>query len=231
MRVRKFEGFWQVTLLPGVFPVSVYLVEEQDGLTLVDTGLPFMASGILRVTGRLGRPIRRIVLTHGHMDHAGGLDRLKDSLPDARVASSSREAVLLSGDLSLRPGESPSGKNPPGSWVKARTTPDDLLEDGDSVGPLTAVATPGHTPGHMAYFHEPSGAVFAGDAFQVQGGLGVAGQPRPWFPFVAPATWNKTLALSSARRLAELPVRYLAATHGDVLADPVPAMLRAIEAN
>jgi len=225
VRVRAFDGFWQVTLLPRVFPVSVYLVEEPDGLTLIDTGLPQMATGILRATARIGQPIRRIALTHSHLDHAGGLDRLRAALPDAVVACSAREAPLLAGDLSLRPGEPPAlGGVLPGRWVSARTAPDQMLVDGEKWGSLTAVATPGHTPGHMAYYHDPSGAVFAGDAFQVRGGLAVAGQHRPTFPFVARATWNAMLALASGRRLARLPVRWLAAAHGQVLVNPVPAM-------
>jgi len=232
MRVRRFDGFWQVTWLPRGFPISVYLVEEPDGLTLIDAGLPVMATGLLRAAGRIGHPIRRIALTHSHLDHAGGLDRLKDTLPDVVVVCSEREAPLVAGDLSLRAGEPPAvGGVLPGRWAAARTSPDRALIDGDELGSLTAIATPGHTPGHMAYFHEPSGAVFAGDAFQVRGGLAVAGQHRPLFPFVARATWNTALALASGRHLASLPVRYLATAHGEVLADPVPAMLDAIGAD
>jgi len=225
MRVRAYEGFWQVTMLPRAFPISVYLVHDPDGLTLVDTGLPSMADGILRAADRLDRPIRRIALTHSHLDHAGALDRLKAALPDAVVACSAREAPLLAGDLSLQPGEPPAVAGVlPGRWVAARTVPDQILGDGDKLGSLTVVATPGHTPGHVAYFHEPSGAVFAGDAYQVRGGLAVAGQPRPLFPFVGRATWSAALALTSGQRLVRLPVRYLAAAHGEVLVDPVRAM-------
>lgn len=56
----------------------------------------------------------------------------------------------------------------------------------------------------------------------------MAGDPRPLFPFVAMATWDNHLAIDSARRIAELPLRYLATGHGRVLADPADQLANAI---
>ena len=66
--------------------VNAYLVEEEDGLTLVDTMLPRSEKQILAAAQALGAPIRRIVLTHAHGDHIGSLDALAAALPDARVS-------------------------------------------------------------------------------------------------------------------------------------------------
>jgi len=99
VRVKQLGRCWQVTTFPGVFPVNAYLIDEGDQLTLVDTGLPLSASGILRAAARIGRPITRIALTHAHQDHAGAVDRLVEALPQAEVACSRREAPLLAGDL------------------------------------------------------------------------------------------------------------------------------------
>ncbi|HZB76789.1 MAG TPA: MBL fold metallo-hydrolase, partial [Solirubrobacteraceae bacterium] len=63
--------------------VNAYLVEEDDGLTLIDTALPRSEKAILAAAERLGRPIVRIVLTHAHQDHIGSLDALHAALPDA----------------------------------------------------------------------------------------------------------------------------------------------------
>lgn len=54
--------------------VNCYLIEDQDGVTLVDAGLPSMWSMVLESLGRLGRrpdEVKALVLTHGHFDHVG----------------------------------------------------------------------------------------------------------------------------------------------------------------
>ena len=65
--------------------VNAFLVEEDDGLTLVDTTLPRSEKAILAAAGKLGRPIVRIVLTHAHQDHIGSLDALAAQLPGVEV--------------------------------------------------------------------------------------------------------------------------------------------------
>ena len=60
--------------LVGRLPINSYFVREDDGLTLVDANLPGRATRIVEIAMRLELPIRRIVLTHAHMDHTGSLD-------------------------------------------------------------------------------------------------------------------------------------------------------------
>ena len=85
--------------------VNAYLVEEDDGLTLIDTALPRSEKAIRAAAERLGRPIVRIVLTHAHQDHIGSLDALHALVPDAEVLVSARDARLLAKDMTLEPGE------------------------------------------------------------------------------------------------------------------------------
>src|SRR5207244_12660350 len=77
--------------------VNCYLVREEDGLTLIDTGMSGQAQSIIQAAQQLGLPIVRIVLTHAHTDHVGSLDALHETLPDAQVAISARDARFLSG--------------------------------------------------------------------------------------------------------------------------------------
>ncbi|HMQ34509.1 MAG TPA: MBL fold metallo-hydrolase, partial [Chloroflexaceae bacterium] len=66
----------QLATLPRLFPVNAYMVREEDGLTMIDAGLPGNARKYLAAAAGLGAPIRRIVLTHAHADHMGSLDAL-----------------------------------------------------------------------------------------------------------------------------------------------------------
>lgn len=223
---RHGEHLIQLTRYPLLFPVSVYFVVEEDGLTLVDTGMSGSAADIRAAAEKLGIPIRRIALTHAHGDHAGSLDELHELLPDAEVLVSERDARFLAGDQSLDPGE-PQAKLR-GSYITRETRPTRLLSAGDRVGSLEVIATPGHTPGHLAFFDTRERTLIAGDAFQTRGGVAVSGTLRPFFPFPALATWHKPLALASARILHGLSPSRLAVGHGRVIEDPLTVMERAI---
>jgi len=102
-----------LTRLSRLGSVNCFFVHEEDGLTLIDTGLPGSATGILRAAAAVGRPIRRILLTHAHWDHAGSVDRLLERIPEAELMLTSREGRLLAGDMTLDPAE-------PGVPVKGR---------------------------------------------------------------------------------------------------------------
>ena len=166
------------------------------------------------------------MLTHAHGDHIGSLDALHAALPNAEVSISARDARLLAGDLSLDAGE---GHNKlKGDLRGAKTRPNRLLKGGDKVGPLRAVDAAGHTPGQLAFLDERDNTLIAGDAFQVAGGLAVAGQMRPLFPFPGLATWDAARAAESAARLTDLNPSRLAVGHGAVIERPVEAMRKVV---
>lgn len=215
----------QLTRFPRIFPVNCYLVREDDGLTLIDAAISGSETAILQAANSLGQPIRRIVLTHAHSDHVGALDALHRQLPDAEVIASAREARFLSGDMRLDPDE-PQDKLR-GDWRKT-IAPTRVVTDGDRIGSLQVIHTPGHTPGHIALFDARDGSLIAGDAFQTRAGLAVSGIMRWLFPFPAMATWHRPSALASAQRLRSLNPSRLAVGHGEVLEQPLAAMDRAI---
>ncbi len=221
------EHLVQLTRWPLIFPVNVYLVREDDGFTLIDASVGGSAPAILAAARLLGAPIVRIALTHAHGDHVGSLDALHAALPEAEVLASARAAALLAGDHSQSPEEAARGRLR-GTLKPLATRPTRLLGPGDRVGSLEVVASPGHSPDHIAYFDTRDGTLIAGDAFQVRGGVAVSGTIKPLFPFPALATWHKPTALESARRLRALAPTRLAVGHGRVLEDPLAAMDRAI---
>ena len=209
--------------------INVYLVREDDGFTLIDTGVGGSAPAIVAAARTLGAaPIRRILLTHAHADHVGSADALHAALPDAELLISARDARSLVGDMTLDPGEAQTPLR--GSFQRVRTPIARTLQGGDTVGSLLVVAAPGHTPGHIALFDERDRSLIAGDAFQTAGGVAVAGIFRPLFPLPAFSTWHLPTALHSARSLLDLNPSRLAAGHGRVLLGPQEAMRLAIAA-
>jgi glyoxylase-like metal-dependent hydrolase (beta-lactamase superfamily II) len=207
--------------------VNAFLVEEDDGLTLIDTLMPGGEKAILRAASDLGKPILRIVLTHAHMDHVGSLDKLAEAVPDAAVLISSRDARLLAGDASLDPGE-PQTKIRGGVPKKVTTRPTRTIEPGETVGSLEVVAAPGHTPGQVALLDTRDHCLYCADAYSTLGGVATTAKPNPRFPLPALATWHRPTALETARALRTLEPRSLAPGHGKVIQDPVAAMDAAI---
>lgn len=205
---------------------NCYFVREEDGLTLIDTGLPGSAKAIIAAAESLEAPIRRIALTHAHGDHVGSLDALAAALPKAEILFTARTARFLTGDLSLDADE-PQAKLR-GSFPHCQTQASRHLHPGDQVGSLEVIAAPGHSPDHIAFLDRRDGTLIAGDAFQSQGGLAVAGTVRWLFPLPALATWHKDLALQSARALRQLNPSRLAVGHGPVIEQPQTMMDEAI---
>lgn len=204
--------------------VNSYLVEEEDGLTVIDTMLPGSAGSITAATGE--RPIKRILLTHAHGDHVGSLDKLHAERPEAEVIISRRDARLLKQDKGLEPGE-PDDKLR-GSYPGAEVEPTRTLEPGDRVGSLEAIAAPGHTPGQLAFLDARDGTLFCADAYSTLGGVATSAKANRRFPLPAMATWHRPTALATARALRALDPKRLAPGHGKVVDSPAAAMEAAI---
>ena len=202
--------------------INAYLVREDDGLTLVDTTIARSGDAIIAAARAAGAPIVRIALTHGHGDHVGALDELS-----ARLGG---DVPVLMPDLDARihAGEKVVEGKLTGSWPTLTTVPDVRLTAGDRVGSLEVVASPGHTPGHVAFVDTRDGTLIAGDVFSSVGGLAVASRPYWRFPLPGFVTFDKPANLRSARALRALDPRRLALGHGPVLTDPIAAMDAAI---
>jgi glyoxylase-like metal-dependent hydrolase (beta-lactamase superfamily II) len=200
--------------------VHAFLCEEDDELTLVDTLYDTDGARILRQLDRLGRQpsdLKRIVLTHAHRSHLGGLATLKRETR-AQVLAHEFEADVVAGD---RPAQS-VGLKPTRPF---RTYPfqvgiflnrprhkpcpvDGTVDDGDAVGPLEVLHAPGHSPGHLAFHLADRNLLIAGDA--------IATWPR--FEAGWPAfTLNPDQHRESLARFASLEPRFVAVGHGDAV--------------
>jgi len=227
MRVIHEGYLYQLTSLARLFPVNCYLIEEEEGLTLIDAAMPFSAKGILQAVKRIGKPVTKIVLTHAHEDHVGALDAVKAEFANAPVYISKRDARIMDGDKSLEAGE-PQVPIKGGVPKNLKTKPDILVKEGDRIGSLLAIETPGHTPGSMSFIDTRSNSLIAGDAFQIRGGMAVAGDKRFWFPFPAFGTWDKKTALKSSKKILSYQPSILAVGHGEMIKNPQSEMEKVI---
>jgi len=203
--------------------VNAFLVREDDGFTLVDTTVGGGAEDLIGAAESAGAPIQRIVLTHGHGDHVGSLDTLKERLGgDVEVYLSDLDARIHAGEQVVE------GKLP-GSWPKnIKTTPDVRLTGGERIGSLETIPTPGHTPGHMAFVDTRDRTLIAGDVFTSYGNVAVTTHFYVRFPLAYIATWDRARDIESARALRTLEPEVLVVGHGPATRSPSEAMDRAI---
>ena len=218
-RTRLTDNLTQLTKMGWM---NAYFVREDDGLTLVDTTMG-AADALIAAAAEIGAPIRRIALTHGHGDHVGSLDALREKLgAEVTVLMPELDARILAGE----PVQFSDKKR--GSWTKVSTKPDVLLQAGDRVGSLEVVACPGHTPGHVAFLDSRDRSLIAGDAFLSIGGLQVPNRPTFPFPLVWMGTCDRELALESATALRALDPELLVLGHGKAVSSPQAAIDAAI---
>lgn len=206
-------GLWRICFhLPA--STNCWLWQEPDGLTLIDAGNSWNAGTILDTIRLLDLPLRRIVITHAHPDHAGSAAELA-RLTGATVWAHEKETKFLTGNESIAdlPGSRESRylhKVARNAGILHPPTISDVnqITDGDYVGTLKVLHTPGHTPGSISLWSESDGALFIGDNASTRFGLLLLN--FSWF------TLNSQHLTESLERYSEVKAEMLCAGHGPV---------------
>lgn len=165
-------------MVPDLYPIRCtfvvcHLLVDDTGCVLIDTGLigePWRIERVMRKLGWNPSDLRSILLTHGHLDHAGNLFKLK-RWSGATVYGHRAEQIHIDGRYPYR------GITRACGWLEAfgrgalRYTPASIehtIDDGDKLpfwGGLEVIHLPGHSKGHCGFYSAKHDLLFAGDLF------------------------------------------------------------------
>ena len=187
--------------------VYAYLVDEPQ-LTLIDAGLVGSGKRVAREVARLGRSmgdLTRIICTHAHPDHIGGVREIAD---EREVEILMHPADLAGLKVTLRDAVANRNRGQLIAYFTRHPGEATPVEDGQLLplmGGLQVVHTPGHTPGSICLYAPSHKLLFVGDTLQV-----IRGKVT-----FASSVFSEDLplAMASVSRMAELDVETIVFSH------------------
>ena len=207
-------------IAPGIFALDglklgrAYLIEDNDGLTLVDTSSAGAAEAILKAIASIGRKpedLHSIVATHYHRDHTGNVSTLVER-SGATLCAHAEDVPYIDGRLPwMKPRGLPSFGNGDRDGAHFTLRVDRALSEGDvlpAAGGIEIIHAPGHTPGHIALYAKQRDLMFTGDAFMNVAGL----QISPWI-----STHDMGQAKETVARLGEYAFDIALPGHGHAI--------------
>lgn len=222
--------------------VNCYLVVADEGIVLIDAGLPRTwprLTGALASVGATPADLAGVVLTHGHFDHVGMCDRLSSEHhvathvheKDQRLARHpyrySHEAPRTPYPF-RHPAAIPTLARMTAAgalWVKGVQAHADVMPGTrlDLPGDLIPVWSPGHTAGHCGYLMEDRGILFSGDALVTLDPYTGERGPRI---VAGAATADSGAALTALDALAATGAALVLPGHGEPHADGIETAAR-----
>ena len=201
--------------------VNAYLLETEDGLALVDAGWPNKTEVIFKAVQESGHNpsgIRHLILTHGHIDHAGSAAEVRRRT-GAHTYAHAADLELINQGEAQRPGTSVTpGMIPkiayllfikPGGTTYKSFPVDQPLEDRDTLpmaNDVEVIHSPGHCAGHIVLLLRGEGILIAGDICSNIMGLSYSILNE-----------DRALARESLLRVAAFPFEQAVFGHGKLL--------------
>lgn len=208
---------------PGL--ASIHIIQSRDRVALVDTGTQFSAPQVLDALASLGRSprdVELIILTHIHLDHAGGAGTLIQLCPTAKLLVHKKGARHMVNPDKLIAGATAVYGERQFKQLYGEITPVDAQrimqpEDNETVDfagrPLLFIDTPGHADHHHCIVDQKTNSVFTGDTL----GVGYRALRSEQHAFVAttttPVQFNPRALHQSIDRVMSFDPQHLYLTH------------------
>lgn len=210
---------------------ACYLIEDHGRLAVVETNTNHAVPHLLAAVESLGRraeDIQYVILTHIHLDHAGGAGLLMQKAPEAQLLVHGRGRRHMIDPANLIEGVKAVYGETAYVELYGDILPVDkhrirVMNDKETVmlgeRPLEFFESPGHAKHHMVIFDRQSGFLFSGDAFGIAYPRFIFGDGRLVFPSTSPVQFEPDRALETYRNILDLKPRRILPTHYGPLDD------------
>ncbi|MCY0881060.1 MAG: MBL fold metallo-hydrolase, partial [Firmicutes bacterium] len=227
-----------IAAAPGIYAVDLkeggqayrsmgYVIDAPE-ITLVETGSALSVQPWLQGLQALGislASVRHIIVTHAHLDHAGGAGQLMQACPRALLHAHPRAARHLIHPDKLEAGaRAVYGDRFDALWGSLQPVPSQRVvmhEDGSHLDLgdhlLTFYDAPGHAKHHFCVIDEPTRSLFSGDTVGIRYDPRYTGWPQVYgFPTTTPIDFQPDVLRQTLDRLERLHPSAVLHTHGGV---------------
>lgn len=234
--INKLDLGWGITQLDTHFQrpnmAACYIMQDAGEVAIIETGTKDTVPLILKCLEQLGlspEQVKYIIPTHVHLDHAGGVGLLMQTMPAATLVVHEKGARHMIDPSKLQAGATAVYGEAEFNKTYGNLLPvakervispghKETLKLGERV--LTFLDTPGHARHHFCVFDESSESFFTGDTFGLAYQELTNGNGPFLFPTTTPVQFDPEALKNSIKLLLEYAPQRMFLTHYGVLDNP-----------